>query len=111
MTVKTRVTTQKFPFIDDNSRLEDNSQKSLGLALGNVLGLKLLVSYKPATATVEKSGEKNCYIVSGFTCTSRFADFTESCWQSRDARQHASQQVSRYMAVSVKSFGQKNLAH
>ena len=25
-----------FQFIDDNSRLEDNSQKSLGLALGNV---------------------------------------------------------------------------
>ena len=40
MTGKTRVTTQKFPFIDDNSRLEDNSEKSLGSALGNVLGLK-----------------------------------------------------------------------
>ena len=52
MTVKTRVTTQKFPFIDDNSRLEDNSEKTLGPALGNVLGLKLLVFfYRPATAT------------------------------------------------------------
>ena len=51
MTVKTRVTTQNFPFIDDNSRLEDNRQKSLGPGLGNVLGLKLLIFYKPATST------------------------------------------------------------
>ena len=52
MTVKKRVTTQKFPFIDDNSRRhEDDSEKTLGPALGNVLGLKLLVSYRPATAT------------------------------------------------------------
>ena len=109
MTVKTRVTTQKFLFIDDNSQLEDNSEKSLGPALGNVLGLKLLVVYIPLH--VEKSGEKNCYIVSGFACTSRFADLAESRWQSRDARQHASQQVSRYMAVSVKSFRRKNMAH
>ena len=51
MTVKMQVTAQKFPFINDNSRLEDNSEKLLGPALGNVLGLKLLVFYRPATAT------------------------------------------------------------
>ena len=52
MTVKTQVTAQKIPYIDDiNSRLEDNSEKSLGPALGNVLGLKLLVFHRPATAT------------------------------------------------------------
>ena len=51
MNVKMRVTTQNFPFIDDNLRHEDNSEKTLGPALGNVLGLKLLVSYRPATAT------------------------------------------------------------
>ena len=51
MTVKTRVTSQNFQFVDDNSRLEDNSEKTLRPALGNVLGLKICVFYRPATAT------------------------------------------------------------
>ena len=78
MTVKMRVATQKIPFINESSRLEDNNQKLLGPALGNVLGLKLLVFIDLLSLHVEKSGEKNCYIVSGFACTSRFVDFAES---------------------------------
>ena len=78
MTVKMRVTTQKIPFINESSRLEDNNQKLLGPALGNVLGLKLLVFIDLLSLHVEKSGEKNCYIVSGFACTSCFIDFAES---------------------------------
>ena len=106
-TVKTRV----FPLINDNSRLEDNSEKALRQALGNILSLKLCIFIDLLPLNVKKSGAKNCYSISGIVCTSRFIDSTESCWQSRDARQHASQQASHYMAVSVKSFGQKNLAH
>ena len=84
MTVKTRVSTQNFRSSTDNSRHENNSEKTLGPALGNVLSLKHLVCYRPATATrhVEKSGAKNCYIISGILCTSRFIDFAESRWHS-----------------------------
>ena len=58
MTVKMWATTKKIPFIDNNLRLEDNSEKMLRPALGNVLGLKLCIFIDLLLLHIEKSGAK-----------------------------------------------------